>query len=78
MFGSRKIKNLKRIYLDYASATPIRDEAKDILVNNLGVFGNPGAIHLEGVKADQVLNEARGRQVRKRDVRRPKKIIIIR
>ena len=48
----------KRIYLDYAAATPVRPEVVKIL-RDFDVFGNPGTIHKEGVKAKKTLEEAR-------------------
>lgn len=56
MFGKKKS---KRIYLDYAAATPIRDEVKKVLIDHLDIFANPGTIHIDGVKAKNVLKEAR-------------------
>lgn len=59
MFGK------KRIYLDYASTTPI-----DLVVEKAmrplwsGDFGNAGSVHAEGVKAKKVLDEARARCAR--------------
>ncbi len=53
MFGKKK-----RIYLDYAAGTPIRPEVRKIL-RDFDVFGNPGTIHAEGIKAKKILEEAR-------------------
>ena len=50
----------KRIYLDYAAATPVRKgvfSAMKPYFSNL--FANPGGIHKEGVEAKQVIEEAR-------------------
>jgi cysteine desulfurase len=51
---------MKRIYLDYAAATPVRPEVhqfiKPFATNN---FGNPSAIYLEGRIAKQALEQAR-------------------
>ncbi len=49
----------KRIYLDYASATPVLSEALDAMSEASEKFGNPGAIHLEGVEAEKSLQESR-------------------
>lgn len=54
MFGKKK-----RIYLDYAAATPIRSEVREILIKSLEAFGNPGTIHAEGVMVKKMLAEAR-------------------
>ncbi len=56
MFGKKKS---KRIYLDYAAATPVRAEVIEILLKNMRAFGNPGTIHAEGVLAKKMLEEAR-------------------
>lgn len=49
-----------RIYLDYAAATPLRPEVykamQPFLIDD---FANPSSIHKEGVKARQVVEEAR-------------------
>lgn len=49
----------KRIYLDYASATPVRAEARKAVEKLWDTFGNPGSIHADGVAADKVLEAAR-------------------
>lgn len=49
----------RRIYLDHASATPVRAEALAAMRKAEQVYGNPGAIHAEGVAAKKVLEEAR-------------------
>lgn len=56
MFGKKKS---KRIYLDYAAATPVRDGVKKVLVEHLDIFANPGTIHADGVMAKNVLDNAR-------------------
>jgi len=54
MFGFKK-----RIYLDYASATPVHPKAERAFKDASRMFANPGAIHAEGVAAKRVLTEAR-------------------
>lgn len=50
----------KRVYLDYASAAPIRKEAFSAMKSYmLSSFGNPGASHTEGRGAKEVLDTAR-------------------
>jgi cysteine desulfurase len=49
----------KRIYLDYAAATPVRDEVKKVLIESMDFFANPGTIHSDGVIAKKKLEEAR-------------------
>jgi len=52
----------RRVYLDYASATPV---APEVLVAMLPYFtedfGNAGAIHQEGARAKRALHDARAR-----------------
>src|SRR3989338_8829828 len=54
MFGFKK-----RIYLDYASATPVHPNALRAFTDASRIFPNPGAIHAEGVAAKRALTEAR-------------------
>ncbi len=54
MFGSSK-----RIYLDYASATPVCNEAARALAREMGVYANPGGLHAEAVAAKRLLSGAR-------------------
>ncbi len=49
----------KRIYLDYAGGTPVHPSALSVMRRKSSVFGNPGAIHNDGVIAASILNEAR-------------------
>jgi cysteine desulfurase len=50
----------KRIYLDYAAATPVRAEVLKAMARYQAVdFGNPGAIHLEGQLAREAVDDAR-------------------
>lgn len=50
----------KRIYLDHAAATPLAVEVKKAMLPYLETtFGNPSAIHIEGVKARQAIEDAR-------------------
>ncbi len=49
----------KRIYLDYASGTPVLKEAREAYLAALEHFGNPGSMHGEGVRAEAILSEAR-------------------
>lgn len=51
----------KRVYLDYASAPPVRPEALAAMRRAEALPGNPGAIHAEGVAAKTALSEARER-----------------
>lgn len=49
----------RRIYMDYASATPVLPEAVRAVAKASVMFGNPGAIHAEGVLAKKSLDESR-------------------
>ena len=51
----------KRIYLDYASATPVLPGALTAMRTAEALVGNPGAIHSEGVAAKKALEKARER-----------------
>lgn len=56
-FGSKR----KRIYLDYASATPVLPEASRAMRAVANLYANPGAIHADGVRAAQSLEHSRER-----------------
>ena len=57
MFGSKKP---KRIYLDWAAATPMLSEVLSAMTPYLTeCFGNPSAVHSEGFEARQAIDEAR-------------------
>lgn len=50
----------KRIYLDYASATPVHHEVKKAMEPYFSeIFGNAGAIHTEGVQARTAIEHSR-------------------
>lgn len=49
----------KRIYADAAAATPLSRRSRRELVRLLGIYGNAGAIHTEGVAAKKELEAAR-------------------
>jgi cysteine desulfurase len=53
------IKKEKRVYLDYAGATPISEKSTRALASSLLLYGNPSAIHHEGDVASRVLDKAR-------------------
>ena len=56
----KKIFNVnKRVYLDYAGATPTSARAKRALSESAYIYGNPSAIHKEGVEAGLLLDKAR-------------------
>lgn len=49
----------KRIYLDYAAATPLDTRVKEEMEKAEKFFGNASSIHSEGSKAKEILEEAR-------------------
>nr|MBO2502902.1 aminotransferase class V-fold PLP-dependent enzyme [Thermoanaerobacterales bacterium] len=49
-----------RTYLDHASTSPLRPEARAALVAALDLPGDPGRVHAEGMAARAALEEARG------------------
>ncbi|HLT69671.1 MAG TPA: cysteine desulfurase family protein [Acidimicrobiales bacterium] len=49
-----------RTYLDHASTSPLRPEARAALVAVLDLPGDPGRVHAEGMAARAALEEARG------------------
>jgi cysteine desulfurase len=52
-------KSTKRIYLDYAGATPVSRLAEAALIDAMATYGNASAIHREGVEAGRLLDKAR-------------------
>ncbi len=38
----------KRLYLDYNASAPLLDEAREAVINALGITGNPSSVHREG------------------------------
>lgn len=52
----------KRLYLDYNASAPLLEEARDAVVNALGITGNPSSVHREG-RAARALVEAARRSV---------------
>ncbi len=54
-----------RIYLDYAAATPVAPEVMEAMLPYFSeVFGNAGAVHVEGRAAREVIDEARAELAR--------------
>jgi cysteine desulfurase len=50
---------IRRIYLDYAAATPVSRATCDAMRAAEHLVGNPGAIHREGVEAQRAFEHAR-------------------
>ncbi|MEY4747523.1 MAG: hypothetical protein RLZZ416_572 [Candidatus Parcubacteria bacterium] len=61
MFGGfwRLQERDERIYLDFASATPVLEETARVMEAAGRTFGNPGSLHREGVEAKALLEKAR-------------------
>ena len=58
-------KKKKRIYLDYAAATPLRHRVSEKMrMFERDVFANPSAIHADGVRARVAIDEAREKVAR--------------
>ena len=58
--SSASINKNRRVYLDYAAATPVRPDVHQFIRPFAGEnFGNPSAIYLEGRIAKQALEQAR-------------------
>src|SRR5947207_12062924 len=51
----------KRVYLDYASATPVLKQAQDAVYKASAIFANPGGIHADSVQAKKLLEDSRSR-----------------
>ena len=48
-----------RIYLDHNSTTPLRNEAKQAMIDAMTVVGNPSSVHLEGRVAKALIENVR-------------------
>lgn len=64
----------RRVYLDYASATPVFWDALDASIRAVRTFANPGAIHADGGEAKHMLADARARIARELAVK-PREIV---
>lgn len=53
------IKREKRVFLDFASATPVRKEVLDFIYKNSYKFYNPNGLYLESRKSKQMLEDAK-------------------
>ena len=63
-----------RAYLDHASTSPLRPEARDALVHWLGATGDPGRIHAEGLTTRVAVEQARA-QVAELCGARPREVV---
>lgn len=64
LFSRTKSEESKRIYLDYAAATPLEVAVIEVMQKYLHLYGNPSAIHQEGVAAKDVINDCQTRIAR--------------
>lgn len=60
---------MKRVYLDYAGATPVSKEALHVFRKAVQAYGNPSAAHAEGREAKAILEDARVRIARLAEVK---------
>ncbi|KAA9361417.1 cysteine desulfurase family protein [Ochrobactrum quorumnocens] len=49
----------KRLYLDYNASAPLLDEARNAVIEALGILGNPSSVHREGRAARGLVEAAR-------------------
>ncbi|MGH1350982.1 MAG: aminotransferase class V-fold PLP-dependent enzyme, partial [Methyloligellaceae bacterium] len=49
----------KRVYLDYNATAPLRDIARESMINVLNQVGNASSVHEEGRRARAVIETAR-------------------
>jgi cysteine desulfurase len=53
---------MSRVYLDYASTTPVAQEVLDAMMPYFGAqCGNPSSVHAEGIQAREAVEQARGK-----------------
>jgi len=51
---------MARVYLDYNATAPLRQEARDAMLQAMDVIGNPSSVHAEGRAAKALVERARG------------------
>lgn len=51
----------KRVFLDFASSTPLRPEVLDVYLKNKNFFYNPSGLYIESRESKDVLEKARGK-----------------
>ena len=54
-----ELAGLMRVFLDHASTTPLRPEAKSALTNALELTGNPSSVHSSGQQTRALVEDAR-------------------
>ena len=52
---------MKEVYLDNSATTALCEEAKRAMISAMETYGNPSSLHYEGLKANKILSEARGK-----------------
>ncbi|MCL2834647.1 MAG: aminotransferase class V-fold PLP-dependent enzyme [Treponema sp.] len=49
----------RKVYIDYNATTPIRDEVKSLMIEDLSIYGNASSLHASGREARTKVEEAR-------------------
>ncbi|MEM7724258.1 MAG: aminotransferase class V-fold PLP-dependent enzyme [Pseudomonadota bacterium] len=52
---------MARVYLDHNATMPLRDEAREAMLDAMEVVGNPSSVHAEGRAAKGLMEQARAR-----------------
>ncbi len=47
------------VYFDNSATTPLCEAAKEALIKNIGIYGNPSSLHNKGFEAEQLVTDAR-------------------
>ncbi|MCL2800992.1 MAG: IscS subfamily cysteine desulfurase [Treponema sp.] len=50
---------MRKVYIDYNATTPVRDEVKKAIINDLEIFGNASSMHSSGRLARSKIEKAR-------------------
>ncbi|MCL2478882.1 MAG: IscS subfamily cysteine desulfurase [Treponema sp.] len=54
----------RRVYIDYNATTPIRDEVKKVMIEDLDIYGNASSLHASGREARNLIEDARAKVAR--------------
>ena len=57
--NNRRRSNTLAIYLDHASTTPLTENVKRVVIDQLTFYGNPSSMHRMGVESEKKLKSAR-------------------
>ena len=47
------------IYFDNSATTPLCEAAKNAIMQNIDIYGNPSSLHAKGFEAEQLLTSCR-------------------